>query len=637
MSTSSAQFVLVPPTARRRGLRWLLAFLVFGLLLWAVYQGLISSARERINDQLAKRGLVLRSERQTWSLWGGITLEKAALEHTSAGEPPLLEIGELHVDLLWRDFWDTRRIATRWQAEDTTLVLRDEEGAVTLHGFSTDFTVAAGQAEFTHLEATEGPLTIALTGTLFTSPPSPGESPREFYLRLRPLRATLTALQFTPGTGPFRVTGRFTVDRRTLPMTWTSDLKGEGQDVEWRGLPLCQALVTGRASDAGLDLTCDLQLLTGSSRVKLTRESWQPGPLLIAGTLTDSTGRTDEFQAHYLGGEERTLTVARLEGPADVLELARTYPPLAERIPTTVQVKTFPDLLLTDLVWPLPRSSRADWSLGRLQLRSPASLILTVRDHPLAVDQLTGAVSRQDSLWRFDDLQGRLLDGHFTLDALSYDGETLKKAKLSLKSLRLARLSPWLGKISDDLAESDLSLTYNGSVCNQPIRSTGSGSLVLTEAPVVHIPLIEQAYTLFPKVLPDRGRAGVGSFQVRFTMSKGVATIDPFKARSNSVTVTAKGTVDLVKRRVEGKARANLRGIVGRITLPLSHVFTDMEVSGPLDDIQVTPEGPIGGVKSLLKGTSQTATTGAKLSSKVLREGLKLPFEALGMFKDEAE
>ena len=118
-------------------------------------------------------------------------------------------------------------------------------------------------------------------------------------------------------------------------------------------------------------------------------------------------------------------------------------------------------------------------------------------------------------------------------------------------------------------------------------------------------------------------------------MTRGVATIDPFKGRSEAVTVTAKGTVDLVNRYVEGHARANLRGVVGRITLPLSHVLTDMEIRGPLDDIRVSPEGPVGGVKKLLGGSTEVAKDSVKMSGTVLKEGLTLPFQALGMFGDE--
>ena len=96
--------------------------------------------------------------------------------------------------------------------------------------------------------------------------------------------------------------------------------------------------------------------------------------------------------------------------------------------------------------------------------------------------------------------------------------------------------------------------------------------------------------------------------------------------------VTATGTVDLVNRQVSGIARANLRGVVGVATIPLSHVLTEMQVSGPIDDIRVARLTPRFAVKNLVTGTTNVAGGTVKLSSSVLREGLSLPFEALGMF-----
>jgi hypothetical protein len=55
-----------------------------------------------------------------------------------------------------------------------------------------------------------------------------------------------------------------------------------------------------------------------------------------------------------------------------------------------------------------------------------------------------------------------------------------------------------------------------------------------------------------------------------------------------------------------------------------------MQVKGPFDDIKVAPLGLIGAAKSVLNNA-------AKLSSLVLREGVSVPFEALGMFRSQNE
>ncbi len=51
-------------------------------------------------------------------------------------------------------------------------------------------------------------------------------------------------------------------------------------------------------------------------------------------------------------------------------------------------------------------------------------------------------------------------------------------------------------------------------------------------------------------------------------------------------------------------------------------------MKGPFDDIKVAPLGLIGAAKSVLNNA-------AKLSSVVLRQGVSVPFEALGMFRSQ--
>ena len=162
-------------------------------------------------------------------------------------------------------------------------------------------------------------------------------------------------------------------------------------------------------------------------------------------------------------------------------------------------------------------------------------------------------------------------------------------------------------------------------MCNEPIHSTGGGSLALIHTPVVHVPLLDQAYHLFPKIIPREHPEDMGEVEADFTMTKGIATIEKMKAIGQSVVVTASGKVDFNHRQVDGHARANLRGLAGVALSPVSVLLMEMKVSGPFDDISVSPLGAFGAAKTVVTGT-------AKLSSGVLREGLSLPFEALGMF-----
>jgi multidrug efflux pump subunit AcrB len=54
--------------------------------------------------------------------------------------------------------------------------------------------------------------------------------------------------------------------------------------------------------------------------------------------------------------------------------------------------------------------------------------------------------------------------------------------------------------------------------------------------------------------------------------------------------------IDLKQRKVDGRARGNIRGILGLATTPLSRAL-EMQVSGPLNNIRVRPLG-FGGILS---------------------------------------
>lgn len=620
----SAMAHSAPAHLWRRRLGWLAAFTALGLAaLWAGMEWLVHEARSRVNARLEERGLVLTAEQEVWSLFGGVTLKKAVLARREPGQPPVLEVSALHVDVHWAESWAEKKPVTQWLAEEATLTFHDEAGGVTLNKVSLDLTTRSGAVQVARLQAWQGALEIHLTGELHTrrdnaAPHTP------LVPQLKPLRTVLNTLRFEEGTGPFRVTGHFSMDLQQKPAQWMAELEGAGTQVQWRGVPLEKARVAGTASSAGLDLQGTFKLQTAAVQMHLSREGWEQTALNMEGTMADPNGAASTFQADFLGSS-RTLTVKEAKGRANPLQMLESVPALAPSLPRGIVIKSFPEYRLENLKWQSGPDAKP-WTLETFALLAPADLEVQVRDSPLAVTQVTGSFSRQGNGWHLNQLKGHLLGGNVQLNGI-YDGHILREAKVGFSHLRLARLSPWLGQVSDKLADSDLTLSYQGSVCRDPVRSTGRGSLAITNAPVVHIPLLEQTYALFPKVLPNRGRDGTGEFQVSFVMSKGVATVDPFKGRSQSVTITAKGTVNLVKKYVKGHARANLRGVVGRITLPLSHVLTDMKIQGPLDDIRVTPDGPIGAAGNALKG-------GAKISTGLLKEGLSVPFEAMGLFRD---
>ena len=626
---------ILPQGGRRRWLR-VAGIIVFilALISWGGCKWVTTRAGSALQQRLGERGLHLEYASEWWTPWNGLTLTSAALRRNNADHDSIIELTGLHVDLLWQASWKTRTVITRLRTDDSTLVLHDESGPVTLNHFTVDLVASGGAIEVSRVETSDGALSLALSGKILLSA-SAGPTNDAISLDLNPIRATLAALKFKPGSGIFAVKGTFSVDSSASPPTWQADLAGAAKVTEWRGLPLQELTVQSHLSNTGLKLDTVLRFAKGSVKVLASREGWDSMPLMLSGTLIDSAGQADEFDGSFQGGS-KTLSVARLSGSADLVELAGNLPSLASQIPPNIKIHPFPEIAVKGFSWSGGDTSPT-LSIASLQLRKPAEITVIVRNKPLTIDHLTGRASYERKSWHFDGVKGRLLGGSFALDG-DYKGRTLSKAEVTLHSLRLATLAPWI-KVRSTLDESDLSFTYRGTICNEPTHSTGAGTLELTHAPVVHIPLLDQTYQLFPTLLPRGDHSGTGEFQVAFSMTKGLATIDPFKARGDSLTVTATGTIDLVKRVVAGQARGNLRGIAGIATGPLSHVLTEMQISGPLDNIQVTPLGPGAAAKSLITGTLVTAKGAvigsAKLSGDILSTSLSLPFEVIGLLGSE--
>ena len=622
--TNPMSYAKIPAPHRR--LR--IALIVIGGLIVAsfgAYHWLVSTAHAALRRRLSERGLNLTSSSESWSLFGGITLKGAALRGLPGNEP-LIEISALHVDILWREALKTRGAVTRWHITDGTLTLHDPGGAVSFEHFTTELSLQDDKIEIARLDTINGPVSIAVSGQIITAAGSPATPPQEeaFKLNLKAVRAVLDMLNFTPGGGTFAITGGFTVDLRPATAQWSATLHGGGPKLELHGVPMKEAEVDAQISQSDLKLSSKIAFAQGSAVVEATLAGWEGQPVLLSGTLIDTAGRKDTFKGQRMGKTD-TLTISHLSGSANLLELALNIPVLAAGLPKDVKVTTFPDIVAEDFVFH-QGAHPPEWTLGSMQIRSAAALIVSVRAHPLVMTHLQGKVSYDHHAWHFDGFKGRLLGGEFALTA-SYDGKKLS-GDVALLSLHLDTLTPWVGKLSAKLEDAQMTLTYRGVIGDDPSNSTGTGKLDLINAPIVHVPLLDQAYQLFPNILHHERPHDTGEVRATFIMTNGLAMVEPMKVLGQSIVVTARGSVDLNKRTVEGHGRANVRGIVGVIISPISLAFMEMQVRGPFDDIKVAPLGLIGAAKSVLNNA-------AKLSSVVLRQGVSVPFEALGMFRQQ--
>ncbi len=135
-------------------------------LLWGGCEWLVSTAQAKLKQRLADRGLSLTASSQSWSIRGGITFHGAELRRMSPGSDALIEFSGLHVGVLWKDAWRASSAVTRWQADDATLTLTDEQGAVSFQHLTTDFTVRDDTIDIAKLDTNNGSIAYALGGQI---------------------------------------------------------------------------------------------------------------------------------------------------------------------------------------------------------------------------------------------------------------------------------------------------------------------------------------------------------------------------------------------------------------------------------------------------------------------------------------
>jgi len=583
---------------------------------WLGWVQIAKLAEATAVQHLNENGLYPRYAARSWSPWRGLHLERLVLYRNIADHEPVIEISALAATFPWRRIWKTREFFSHWHLQSATVTLHDAAGAVTFSDVTSNVALHGGEIDVSQLQFSEGAIAAFLSGkVLFAVPQRPlPQNPQDFVIDLGVVRAVLAALDIKAGSGPFFVHGTFAVDCRHGAGSWEANLRGNGKEVVWRDILLPDVDTQAQLSQKGLNLAGDLRLTHGVGTFKATREDWDRSPLVVTGLIADPAGRRDELSASY-NGASHTMMLASIRGKANLLEFARSFPALARILPTGIEVRNVPEISLTKLLY---REGKGSWSLGSLELQSPADITLAVGMRPLAIDHLAGHAAFDGHAWRFGDVSGSFAGGHFTIAGAYVEAE-VRDASLELSSLPLKELGPWLGEGDGAFGKARLSLDYHGTLGIQAARWTGSGSVRLESAPVVKVPLLDETYALFGALSSGVKRSGTGDFNASFTASQGVFNVTRFTATGEAVTVTGSGVVDLVRRQVDGRARGNLRGIPGLATSVFGKAL-ELRVSGPLDHIRVQPLSP-------LELLGQGAGGAAELPGTVLKDGVTLPIK----------
>ena len=602
--------------------RWVAGIVALGSLLgWAGMSLIGRQVVGKMDGKLAENGLVLERKGVTWDPLRGLHFEGARLCRMNGQQ--LMAVSSGAVGFPLDQFFKNSALITDWRLRGADVSLYDAEGEVKLEDVSVALRVKGEEVTVDSVSARKDGLKATLVGQVSLDKPEKTAQPVEW--ELRTVRATLEALDMQRGRGLFEITGKFRVDARPAEVQWSAELKGRGEDVVWKDIPLEEATAEAKLTAGKSIVTANLVLPHGRVDFSITRKDWEEAPFVFQGKLRDGQGREDAFHGNY-STKSHELTVEKLDGAADLWALARDVPRVAAALPEEVGFQTFPEVSVRNLERVKERDG-VRWSVEQAELKGKMVVSLK-NERKLEISNVSGGVEYDGRTWKLENVEGRLLGGSMAVSG-GYRGKELHAAKVAMEGVKLSELKQWMeGEAST--SNGVLYVEYRGDV--DPVGKTleGHGTMRLENAPVIETPLLDETYDLFSQLIPGVERAKMGEFQAEFTGKGKRVEVTKFEAKGGALTVSAKGIINLETERVKGSARGKLGGIPGLVTSPLSRLL-EMNVEGPVDNIRVKPLGPVKLVSNLASGTVGVAVdtmeeTG-RITGEVLKDGVKLPMK----------
>jgi len=579
----------------------------------------------RIVQRLAERGLAITWEDSTWTPWRGLLLEGVSVKENHGERRPVGEVGNVSIHFPPSQFLGKNRVSIWWM-KDSKVVLTDAEGTVTLEHVSLRAEARPGEVMITRGTVRQQALVIDVSGKVLTRQP-PVKRTDPFVLKLAAFRGTLGALDVESG-GPFRVTGTFDVDmRQGAPYPWSTGLRGEGENIVWKGIPMEHAVADGSLSDKSSEIAVECKGAEADVWLKMTRGDWKTTPFAYEGALKDKVGREDTFKGTY---EKKVMNIARLEGGADLWKVAKSIPVVAEKLPEKLEVRLFPKVTARDIRVEVGERP-IKWSVDSLTTDGSGSFAWPYEDEQVVFSNVGGGAAYDGTDWIVEGGKASVLGGTVEVSG-SYKDGTLSNGRIQSAGIRVKDLKMLADAEGGRAGEGVIYLDYKGAVNFGAKEFDGSGKVRLENAPVFDVPLLEEVYDLFATLIPGINPLDKGRFDATFTAHDKKVEVTRFKATGGTLNVSAKGTVDLAKKRVDGRARGKLTGLPGLITKPLSRLL-EMEVSGPFDDVTVKPMGP-----AILASSEAPEDVGeaveaieetGKAAGEVIVEGVKAPFRFL--------
>jgi hypothetical protein len=544
-------------------------------------------------DRLKARELAGKWDGVGWLPIRGLKIDNLEIRQTSGDRALVCRIPHVTVRMpLWRALSRNTRVSD-WHVGNEKVIVGDADGEITLEQVSARWEMRAGKIIVHRFKARHQGLVTDLEGEILLK--EARSDPKPFSLKLRGLRGSLLTLDFSGKGKPFKTTGTFHVDVRGNIPVWRSKLNGAGKDVVWKSVKLERATAEADLSSEESIIRTDIRLPGGSASAVINKNGWKETPFLFEGTIEDRAGRRNEFNGSFV---RRTLEIERLAGDADLFQMARDVPQLADGLPEGMKFLRFPKIDARNIRWHPER----DWSIASLEVRGDGAAIITAEKKEIEISSISATMSYDGNFWQIADSGMKAFGGDFSIKG-SYKKGSLNRADIRASGIKLAEIKRVTGKSVRKGTRGILSVSYQGSVRLKDRNFNGSGSMRMDDAPVFEVPLLDEVYELFASIVPGATSTGEGRFDARFSSKSHLVEVKRFSATGGSLSVTANGTVDLKKETVAGFARGNLSGAPGLLTRPIGKLL-EMEVSGRWDNIQVKPVGPAHSISEAAAGSA---------------------------------
>ena len=600
--------------------------------MWLFGNGWVANRFEQaLSRALHRQGLDLKWESSTWDPWRGLHLTELRLTRHEGDRLTLAELGHLNLSLPLSQVFSSDGRMTRWTVNGSDVILHDNEGPVKLRNVYLDLEASMGKVIVKRITSANSGLKVDLNGSVaFKSSGNTDEKPLE--LRLSAVRSVLSTLDFHQAKHPFNLTGNFTVDLHDAQTTWKTNLSGEGQDLEWKGVRWKEAKAHAVITSDDMKLEYDLRSANGSTRGKVTRANWKKSPFVFKGELSDKAGRTNTYHGDY---HRRVLTLEHLVGNADLVALSQDAPALDAAPPESLQFGSFPNVEIKKFVLDSSDGKPA-WKVASLIITADEKVTFTLKEKQVEATGVSLHASHDGSGWIIRDSKANVFGGSVTASG-RYEEGTLNGARVDYRSIRLQDVKQLAGKPGKRASRGVLSGSHRGTLDFSGKRAEGTGSVRLDNAPVLEVPLLDQVYDIFATLIPGVKRSSDGRFEANYKANDQMIDVTRFTATGGTLTVSAVGKVNLKKHTVSGRARGKLTGLPGLVTSPLSRLL-EMDVEGTYDRIRVKPLGPAKLASNTASGTVgvvvDTIEETGKVTGTVLTEGVKLPFRLLDRQKD---